>query len=107
MADFAIKRGDNVPILEATLSDQDGPINLAGASVKFIMKQQGGGAMVSGPCTITAEAAGRVSYAWVSGDTDTPGTYDLEFQITYGGGGIETVPNEGYKTVEVVPDLGD
>lgn len=109
MADFTIKRGDNVPILEATLSDQDGPINLTGATVKLIMKGKGtaSGTTISGTCVIVSAAAGTVSYSWLTGNTDVVGSYDLEFQITYSGGGIETVPNDGYKSVEIVADLGD
>ena len=57
--------------------------------------------------TITDAANGRVTYAWQAGDTDTPGAYDVEFEILWSDSTIETVPNNGYESVIVTDDLDD
>lgn len=106
MADFTIKRGDNFPYLNATLTDQNGPINLTNAvSVKFIMKMTTGTA-VTGTATIVSAAAGTVQYQWGASDTNLVGEYNAEFEITWPSTKVETVPNSGYFTVSIVPDLG-
>lgn len=105
--DFALKRGDTVPALEATLTDQDGPINLTTAtSVKLLAKSRTDATTISGTCSIVSAAQGKISYTWVSGNTSAPGSYDMEFEITWGVGQIETVPNDTYLWLEIAQDLG-
>lgn len=107
MADFSLKSGDTWPPVDATLSDANGAINLTTAtSVKFVMAPTGGGGpTVNSVCTITNAALGQVRYVWVSPNTDTSGTYKVEFEILWSDGKIGTVPNEGYLTVEILDDL--
>ncbi len=105
MADFTIKRGDRRPILEATLSDESGPINLTSAvSVTLLLKS--GLTTVSGVCAIVSAAAGTVSYTWGATDTLIVGEYDAEFEILWSTGIVETVPNDSYFSVSFVQDLG-
>jgi len=49
--------------------------------------------------------AGRVRYAWQTGDTDTPGTFQGEFEVTYSTGEIETFPNDGFLAIEIIDDI--
>jgi len=105
MADFTIKQHDTWPALRATLTDQDGPINLTTATaIKLIMK--GTAVTVTGNCTVTDAPNGIVTYTWATGDLNTADTYNLEFEITWNTGKVETVPNDSYLTVKVVADLG-
>lgn len=104
-----LKRGDLFPTLDATLTDRDGtpfPIPL-GATVALRMRDAAGGAMVidNAPVTIIDAAAGKVSYAWVSGDTNTAGTYFGEFVVVFSGGGTQTFPGDGYVEILISPEV--
>ena len=103
---FFIKQNDTSPALLATLKDFSGDaINLTGASVLFHMKDLSGTVKISQAMTITNATLGLVRYDWQVGDTDTVGTYYVEFQVTYSDGSVETFPNNGNKVVSVVKEL--
>ena len=109
---FTIKQNDTRPVYVTTLQDNVDTtpvaIDLTNATgVKFKMRTHGstGIPKVNQPMAFVNRANGQVSYTWTTGDTDTVGTYDVEFEITWNDGGIETVPNDSYKTVNVVDDL--
>lgn len=106
MADLTIKTFDTYPPLVATLTDQNGPIDLTEAtSVVVVLKGQSG-ATITGQCTITDAAQGVVSYQWEDGDTDNADTYQVEWMITWPSG-IQKVPNAAADnpTVEVDASL--
>lgn len=114
MADLTIKRGDTRPVLGAQLTDNASPLNLTTATaVKMLMRLPAGPSpKVEAACTITNASTGTITYTWQTGDTDTVGLYNVEFEITWNDGGIQTVPNGTptgatgpYYTVEIVADL--
>jgi hypothetical protein len=85
MTDFSIPQDTLLPILTATLTDDTGPINLTGATVKFQMRLPGSTVLkVNTNAQIVAAVAGQVSYSWQATDTDTPGVYIGWFLVTYG-----------------------
>ena len=103
---FSIKQNDTSPSLQATLKDASlTPVNIIGATVMFHMKSIDGTVKVDQQMTIVNGAGGVVQYDWQSGDTDTVGTYYVEFEVTYLDGSIETFPNNGNKVVSVVKEL--
>lgn len=103
---FNIKQNDTSPSLRATLTDADlNPINLTGASVQFHMKSLDGALKIDTTMTIVDATGGIVQYDWQTGDTDTVGTYNVEFEVTYSDSSIETFPNNGNKVVSVVREL--
>jgi uncharacterized protein YfaS (alpha-2-macroglobulin family) len=103
---FNIKQNDTSPSLQATLKDSAlAPINLAGATVKLHMKSLDGTIKVDTSMTIVEELNGIIKYDWQTGDTDTVGTYNVEFQVTYSDASIETFPNNGNKVISVVREL--
>jgi len=103
---FSIKQNDTSPSLQATLKDASlNPIDLTGATVMFHMKSVDGTVKVDRQMTITNEAGGVVQYDWQSGDTDTVGTYYVEFEVTYADSSVETFPNNGNRAVSVVREL--
>ena len=69
------------------------------------MKQVGGSVVIDQPMTIVDEENGVVRYDWQSGDTDTPGTYYVEFEVTYQDLSVETFPNNTNETVLIIPQL--
>lgn len=106
MADFTIKRGDLLPAIEATITYSDGTaVNLAGATVKFLMADAASTLKVDAGATIVDAAAGEVKYSWSGTDTDTIGTYRAEFEATFSGSPM-TAPNTTYLEVRIIADLG-
>lgn len=87
MADFEIPKAQLLPILTATLSDANGPIDLTSATVHFQMRLPGSSTLKVDAVAVIVGAAtnGQVSYTWQVGDTDTPSLYVGWFAITTGG----------------------
>lgn len=58
--------------------------------------------------TLTATDApnGILSYSWVAGDTDTPGTYLIEAFVTFAGGAIQRFPQRSYLELVIRPKVG-
>jgi hypothetical protein len=107
MADFTLKQHDTWPPMVAVLSDSNAPIDLTGSTIKMLLKTPTGGTSFSRTCTIVAPATdGRVRYDWISADTAAVNSFNMEFEITFPGGAVATVPNIGYYTIDVLADLG-
>lgn len=104
---FYIKQNDTSPAIQATLKDVDGvAVNLAGATVRFHMRKQGATtAKVDAAAVIVDDAEGIVRYNWTAADTNTVGTYQAEFEVTYTDNTVETFPNAAYLKVKVVDDI--
>lgn len=104
---FNIKQNDTGPAMLATLQDASGAaVNLTGASVRFHMRSvSGGNPVVDASATVVTAASGIVRYNWAAEDTDSVGTYQAEFEVTYADGSIETFPNDGYIAVQIVDDI--
>jgi hypothetical protein len=107
---FQIKRGDRLPVLAATLSDQSGAYNLTGATVAMSLYRRptdpkGTGVLVfTKAAAVTDAAAGEVEYQWAAGDTDIAGSYYAEFIVTVSGKEL-TFPSSGFVPVTINPDL--
>lgn len=108
---LSFKRGDTAAVVRATLFSDDGstvPVNLTGASIKFIMALlplNPGVTKVNAVATILNAATGEVGYDWIAADVDTAGNYQAEFQVTYSDGKVQTFPRLGYLTIIVTEDL--
>lgn len=107
MADFAIKAHDRLPSIQATLSTAGAPVDLTAATaVTFIMRPAAGGTVkVDAAATIVSAASGVVRYDWVAADTNTPGSYQAEWEVVWTGGRKQTFPTLTYHTVDVLADL--
>jgi len=104
---FFIKRNDTSPAIQAVLKDgSDNVVNLTGTTVNFHMRKIGATtAKVDGSAIISDATGGTVYYNWSTGDTDTLGSYEAEFEVTYIGGEIETFPNNRYIEIEITDDI--
>lgn len=104
---FYIKQNDTSPAIQATLKDVDGAVvPLAGATVRFHMRKQGATtAKVDAAAVIVNDVGGIVRYNWVAADTNTVGTYQAEFEVTYSDNTVETFPNASYLKVKVIDDI--
>jgi len=105
--DFFWKQGDTAPAIAEQLLDGTGTaVVLTGAAVRFIGYFPGAAsAEINAVATITDAATGKVSYTPVTADTDTIGDLMVEWQVTFGGGAIETFPNSGHQKVRITDDL--
>ena len=100
--------GDTLPELTFTLRDSNSaasgqtldpnnsatwaPINVSGGSVKLRLRELGSTTVKSTLiCSITDGSAGKVATDFPTGTLDTAGTFDGEIEITFAGGGIQTV----------------
>jgi hypothetical protein len=104
---FYVKQNDTSPAMLATLQDADGnAVNLTAASVRFHMRPVGGGqVVVDAAASVVTPLEGLVRYNWIADDTDTIGSYQAEFEVTYADASIETFPNDGYIRVEIIDDI--
>lgn len=104
---FYVKQNDTSPAMLATLQDADGnAIDITGSSVRFHMRAIGSPqTIVDASATIVTADAGLVRYDWDAADTDTIGSYQAEFEVTYADASIETFPNDGYIRVEITDDI--
>lgn len=108
MTTVYMKQNDTAPALTATLKDDNGTaIDLTGATVVFNMRQRSDSTVKvnRGSVSIVSAAAGQVSYSWQTGDTDTVGVFDGEFEITHADSTIQTVPSKDYIKVVIKDDL--
>jgi hypothetical protein len=110
MADFYLKQNNTARPFVAVLRDDEGPVDLTGATVLFVMQQSGESEpKVSAAAAVDPDQTankGKVTYAWVSVDVDTAGTFLAEWVVTFDGGGVQSFPNEGQLVVEITPALG-
>lgn len=110
MADFEIKAHDRLPSIRAQLMTEtdEVPVDLtAASSVRFIMTTAvGASSKVSAVAVVESPpSAGIVRYDWIAADTDTPGKYLGEWEVTWVGGKKQTFPTGSYHTIEVLADL--
>jgi hypothetical protein len=104
---FYIKQNDTVPSLRATLlNGNGGVIDLISATVRFHMRAVGSNtSKVNAAAVVVTAASGIVQYNWIAADTNTIGSYQAEFQVTYADGTIETFPSDSYIPVEIIDDI--
>lgn len=105
--DFYIKAGDTATPMEAYLRHADNSaLDLTGAAVRFIMRAEGQLLpKVNAAAVIVDLPTAKVRYTFLPTDTDAPGVYFVNWQVTFAGGTIATVPNTGYLFLQVLPDL--
>lgn len=107
MANFQLKRGDNVPPLRRTLlADSEDPVDLTNASVSFHMRQKGADSTaVDAAATVVDPSGGVVEYRWQDGDTDEAGLFIAEFEVSYADGAVETFPNASNIHIRINEDI--
>lgn len=107
-----LTKNDLQPYYSVTVKNADGTaVNLTGAAIVCTMKPVGGSTpkinRQNAGIAITDAVNGQFEYRWQTGDTDTAGAYNIEFEITPQTGGKFTLPNpgEGPAQVEIVDSL--
>jgi len=104
-----LKQNDTSPTLDAILTNSAGDaVNVTGASVQFHMQKIGATTLkVDAEAIVVDGAAGHVRYTLQMGDTDTPGSYMAEYEVTFIDGTIETFKNTPDQLrVVISPEIG-
>lgn len=103
---FYIKQNDTSPSILAELKDANNDaVNITSATAKIFIKSIDGILKVNEDMQIINPTLGVVRYDWQVGDTDTVGTYSVEFQVTYTDNSVETFPNTGSVALVVTKEL--
>ena len=104
---FYIKKNDTSPTMRATLKDgNDVIVNLTGCSVRFHMRSVGEDtAKIDAAATLVNATGGVCQYQWATSDTDTLGSFEGEFEVTFQGGEIESFPNNKFIQIEITDDI--
>lgn len=107
MTTYHVKTGDTAPRPRTQLLDGAGqPVVLTGAAVRFkAFTAPGVTAKVDGVATIVDAPTGLVEYPLTAPDTTPAESYLVEWQVTFGGGAVQTFPGEGYDLLVVAADL--
>lgn len=103
-----MRQNDTAPFLQATLKDENGlAVDLTGATVVFSMRDASTQTLKVNESTanVTSPTDGEVQYEWNTGDTDTVGSYEAEFEVTYSDSTIETFPNTTYIEIDVIEEV--
>ena len=107
---FTMKQNDTRPNLPVQFFQADGttPLDLTTAtSVSIVIRQKGQQAVkLKRAITITDAAGGEGEFDWQTGDTDTVGDFEYEFEILWNNGDIQTVPAFGYLELSIIDDIG-
>jgi hypothetical protein len=102
---FVIKRGDLLPSLTATLTDDDVPVDLSTAESVNAVGVRRGVVVFDRAVDVDPDqendGTGMVSMEWEEGDTDALGYISVEFVVTWPGGARQTFPHDGFERVRV------
>lgn len=102
---LTLKQGDTRHAIRATLKTVEGEtIDLTDATIQFKMSNRYKNVEIDRQATSTAD--GSVQFVFVKGETDTPGYYDAEFQVTYADSRIETFPHTGNIKIVIESRIG-
>ena len=100
METITLKRGDTGIGVRATLSNENGNVNLTNANVLFLFGEH---EIKSG---LHEPENGVINVSFNRNHTSKTGIYKAEFEVTYNDGRIETYPNDDYLQVYIMDDLG-
>jgi len=97
-----LKQGDLYPPLVGDLN-----ADVSGATVQAIIRRVHTTTVLTKSCTLTDAVNGIVTAAtWVAPETDIPGTYKVEFKVTFAGGAIQRFPQGSEKDLIIRPKVG-
>jgi hypothetical protein len=96
-------QGDTAPDITAIIHEEDDTasvIDLTDATVRFQMRKQDDHRYTVNTAGEIIDAPnGKVSYSWGANDLSVPGTYLVQWEVTYPGGRIQTTSLEVTVTV--------
>jgi len=108
---FTIKRGDTLPLMRCTLTQDASPIDLTTATAVEVYFSSATEVFTRSATVAADPTTGVVTYAfqdsdWLAGQFAVGG-YKVEIQVTFTDGTILSIPTSGYGKLVVKPDLSD
>lgn len=101
-----IKSSDTLPSLRAKLSEEGETFNLLEHNVQLKMKlAEENKLTVDDSATIEQPGRGIVTYDWSVEETETAGTYEVEFVATDSSGETISFPNNGFARLYIEEGL--
>lgn len=94
-----LKPGDLAPSLKI---DTNADVTGATSTVAKIRRFHQATVMTK-TMTVVDAPTGVLNYDWVSGDTDTAGTYEVKAVVTFSGGKVETFPQGSHLELLILP----
>jgi len=97
-------QGDTAPDITAIIHQEDDPTSIVDLSsamgVRFQMRRQDDHRYtVNSAATVIDGPNGKVSYSWGANDLAVPGTYLVQWEVTYLGGRVQTTSPQVTVTV--------
>jgi len=106
---LSLKQGDFGPKIYIQMKWLGGtPMDLTGKDVALHMQSIGGGSLtIDAAAVVEFAPLGIVSYTIAEGDTDTPGSYNVELHATNSDEsvGLLTYPSDSYLRLKVIADI--
>lgn len=112
-ADIYAVTGDYGNVIKLTLKVAGKPIDLATAAHVYLYAQHTlkrsayftGEAAVVHPTVVNSLPTGRADYTFANGDITVSGEYNVQVQVVWSDGHKTTIPNAGYKRLDVTKSL--
>lgn len=86
-----MKQGDLAPKL---VIDTNADVTGASSKVAKIRRRHSTDVLTKTLTTVGDPVDGVLEYQWVAGDTDVPGTYEIEAVVTFSGGIVQRFPGK-------------
>jgi hypothetical protein len=107
---FEITQGDTSPALVSQLTAGGEPIDLSSVDdVKFIMQDKYERIVidegVQESVNILNASNGEVEFVFRRDNTNTVGSYEAQFEVTYSNGAVETFPSDKRIDIEIVEQI--
>jgi len=104
VTDPTFVQGNTAPAITATLHDEDDPtivLDLSTATgVRFQMRRPDDRRFTVNAAAVIVDAlAGKVAYAWSANDLAVPGDYDVQWEVTFNDGKVQTTAHPNRITV--------
>lgn len=94
-----MRRNDTRPYFQVTLMVDGEAVDLTGATVMFHANDSSGLSRINAAATIIQSSPtvdkGVVEYRFVPANTAVSGTYDVEWEVTFSDGTVQTFPTNG------------
>ena len=103
---FTIKQNDTRKPLKVELSDYNGLVDLTGCTVRFLMTTHNYKLIIDQKAEIRDAINGQVWHVFGFGDTNQPGVFRGEFEVTFPDFKKETFPEDDYILININKDLG-
>lgn len=97
------------PLIAMLLQPNGEPMDLTGKAVRMRMQSIGGGSLkINAAATILLASLGIISYTFVGTDTDTAGSFNVEFVVTNADAspGQQSYPSDSYLSLKILASEG-